>query len=70
MWALKSSEPFEKLCFVIMKIPILLCVFSTSNIIFSLMLKFLFKFSGLVLEELSGKLVNMECDGNIVFQGN
>jgi hypothetical protein len=58
-----------------MRVPILLCVkilgvFNTSNIIFSLMLKFLFKFGGFGLEELGGKLVNMGCDGNIVFQGN
>jgi hypothetical protein len=34
------------------------------------MLKCSLKFSGLRLEELGGKLVNMGCVGNNVFQGN
>jgi hypothetical protein len=72
MWTFRSSWPFENLhcnegphLFVE-----ILHVFSTSNIIFSLMLKCLFKFGGLRLEKLGGKLLNMGCDENIVFQGN
>jgi hypothetical protein len=55
------------------RIPILLCVESikvsaTSNNI--LMVKGLFKFGGLGLEELARKLVSMGCNGSFVFQGH
>ncbi len=55
--------------------PNILCVetigiSNTSNNHFSLMLKCLFEFGGLGLGELVGKLVNMGCDGNNVFQGH
>jgi hypothetical protein len=54
-------------------IPILLYVeivimFATSNI-FVLILKFLFEFDGLGLEELVRKLVSIGCDDRSVFQG-
>jgi hypothetical protein len=41
---------------------------ATFNNIFFLMLKFLFEFDGLRLEELVGKLVSIGCDNKIVFQ--
>jgi hypothetical protein len=43
-------------------------MFATFNNIFVLMLKILFEFAGLGLEELVGKLVNMGCDDKNVFQ--
>lgn len=57
------------------RIPIFLCVeivimFTTFNNIFVSMLKFLFEFDGLVLEELVGKLVNIGCDDENVFQSS
>ncbi len=55
------------------RIPIFLCLeivimFATFNNIFVLMLKFLFEFVGLGLEELLGKLVNMGSNDRNVFQ--
>jgi hypothetical protein len=57
------------------RIPILLCVefirvFATSNNIFGLMVKGLFKFGGLGLKELARKLVSMGCNGSSIFQGH
>jgi hypothetical protein len=43
---------------------------TTSDNIFSLMLKCLVEYSGLRLEELVSKLVNIGCDDNNVFQGH
>jgi hypothetical protein len=42
---------------------------TTSNNIFVLMLKCLFEYDGLGLEELVGKLVNIGCIGRSVSQG-
>jgi hypothetical protein len=42
--------------------------FDTSNNVFGLMVKNLLNFSGLRLEELGAKLINMGYDGNNVFQ--
>jgi len=52
---------------------ILLCVeiigvSSTFDNVFRLMVKGLLEFGGLRFEELAGKLVNMKCDGNNIFQ--
>jgi hypothetical protein len=43
---------------------------TTSDNIFSLMLKCLVEYGGLKLEELVGKLVSIKCDDNNVFQGH
>ncbi len=55
-------------------IPILLYVeiviMSATSNIFVLILKFLFEFDGLGLEELVGKLVSIGCDDRSVFQGD
>ncbi len=45
-------------------------VSTTSNNVFKLIVKGLFEFNGLGLEELVGKLVNMGCGGSNVFQGH
>jgi len=55
-------------------IPILLCVeivslSTTSDNIFSLMVKCMLDFGGLRVEELAEKLVSSGCDGSNVFQG-
>lgn len=55
------------------RIMILLCVeiigvSSTFDNVFRLMVKGLLEFGGLRFEELAGKLVNMKCDGNNIFQ--
>ncbi len=58
------------------RILILLCVenvkvFAMSNNIFRFMVKGLFEFSGLRLEEMViGKLVGMGCDKGNIFQGH
>ncbi len=57
------------------RIPILLCVeiislSTTSNSLFSLMVKCMLDFGGLRVEKLARKLVNIDCDGSNVFQGH
>jgi hypothetical protein len=44
--------------------------FATFDNIFGLMLKCFIDFGGLGLEGLVGKLVNIDCDGNNMFQGH
>ncbi len=56
-------------------IPIILCVeaislSTTFDNIFSLMVKCMLDFGGLGVEELTGKLVGIGCDGFKVFQGH